>query len=85
MTELTAPAETSGLRAEADLCKAAGAPTGLIEQWIETGRHHRRSARATSHTGGNGHDSAGRPSREGRSEIVNVSCRCQATVRLSGQ
>jgi hypothetical protein len=57
--ELTAPAETTGLQAEADLCKAAGAPAALIEQWIETGRHRRRSARATPHTGRNRDDSAG--------------------------
>lgn len=50
--EVTASAEAPGFRAQADLCKAAGAPDDLIAHWIETGRQRRRSTRATPYTGG---------------------------------
>ena len=50
--EAGASAEAPGLRAEAELCKKAGAPPDLVEQWIETGRDRRRSVRATPYTGG---------------------------------
>jgi hypothetical protein len=50
--QAAASAEAPGLRAEAELCKQAGAPAGLIEPWIETGRQRRFSARATPYTGG---------------------------------
>lgn len=50
--EVTASAEAPGLRAQADLCKAAGAPDDLIAHWIETGRQRRRSTRATPYNGG---------------------------------
>jgi hypothetical protein len=47
-TETQAP----GFRAEAELCRAAGAPADIIEQWIEAGRARCRAANATPYTGG---------------------------------
>ena len=44
-------AQAPGFRAEAMLCRAAGAPSDLIGNWVETGRQRARSVRTTPYTG----------------------------------
>jgi hypothetical protein len=49
--EVVTPAEGPLFRAEAEPCRAAGAPADLVENWIETGRQRARSARRRPYTG----------------------------------
>lgn len=48
---MVSSAQAPGFRAEAMLCRAAGAPADLVENWVETGRQRARSVRATPYTG----------------------------------
>lgn len=46
-----APAEAPSFRAEAELCKAAGADEAQILPWVETGRGRAEQARQRPYTG----------------------------------
>ena len=49
--EVVTPAEVPSFRAEAELCRAAGADETAIGQWIKTGRQRAEQTRQQPYTG----------------------------------